>query len=51
MQISLLIQIIFHWRKQYYGWWTRIMSSQNGLKHLIVGFVSYKHAAFHFSRC
>ncbi len=34
VQISLLIQTrkLFHWRKRYYGLWTRILVRSNGLK-------------------
>ncbi len=44
---------LFHWMKHYYGLWTHILARNNGLKlkWLNDGFVSYKHAAFHFTRC
>ncbi len=32
MQISLLIQTWFHWRKHFYGLWTHILAGSNGLK-------------------
>ncbi len=34
VQISLLIQTrpLYHWRKQYFGWRTRILARSNGLK-------------------
>ncbi len=40
------------WRKQYYGKRTDILARSNGseLKRLNDGFISYKHAAFHFTR-
>ncbi len=43
---------LFHWRKCYYGLWTHILARSDGLKikHLNDGFVSYKNAAFHFTR-
>jgi len=44
----------FHWRKFRYALWTHISArheKKDMLKCLNDGFVSYKHAAFHFTIC
>ncbi len=43
----------FSLEEEYYGLWTHILAGSSGLKlkHINDGFVSYKHAAFHFTRC
>ncbi len=45
---------LFHWRKRFYGLWTRILVRSDGFKlkkSLNDGFFSYKHADFSFTRC
>ncbi len=44
---------VFHWREHYYGLFSRILTKSQiilNFKCLNYGFVSYKHAAFHFTR-
>ncbi len=58
-----IIDGLFHWRKHYYGFWpdgfwksvqcdgVLVQFNRLRLKCLSCGFVSYKHACFHFTRC